>query len=267
LLRWYDRLAFHRRFFLGFLDLFLITCAFWAAFGLKFYDAEINDQLGQWYLNAFPHVLIIQFLCLYVFGLYRGVWRAMGVGDLVKVALAVWIAAAASYSLVVIRQPPVGTLSFFVIDCLLLGFCTAGMRSAYRILDYSHQHGVDHGGAALIYGAGRGGQLVLRELMQNTALGLRPIGFIDDDPQLLHRTIGGLPVLGSSHNVSAILDNHLVTAILISSKSIQAGHMKIVVEAGKDRGVNVFLTGLELHPIPQGIDSLNQATFSTRPAA
>jgi len=267
LLRWYDRLAFHRRFFLGFLDLFFIMCAFWVAFGLKFYDTEIDDRLAHWYLNAFPHVLITQFLCLYVFGLYRGVWRAMGVGDLVKVALAVWIAAAASYSLVVIRQPPGGTLSFFVIDCLLLGLFTAGMRSVYRILDYSNQHGVDHGGAALIYGAGRGGQLVLRELMQNTALGLRPIGFIDDDPTLLHRTIGGLPVLGSSKNVSTILDNHLVTTILISSKSIQSGHMKVVVEAGKDRGVNMFMTGLELHPISQSIDSLNQATFSTRPAA
>jgi UDP-GlcNAc:undecaprenyl-phosphate/decaprenyl-phosphate GlcNAc-1-phosphate transferase len=267
LLRWYDRLAFHRNFFVGFLDLFLIMCAFWAAFGLKFYDSEIDDRLAHWYLNAFPHVLITQFLCLYVFGLYRGVWRTLGVGDLVKVALAVSIAAAASYSLVVIRQPPGGTLSFFVIDCLLLGFFTAGMRSVYRVLDYSKQHGLDHGGATLIYGAGRGGQLVLRELMQNTALGLRAIGFIDDDPKLLHRTISGLPVLGNSHNLSAILDNHLITTVLISAKSIQADHMKEVVAAGRDRGVSIFMTGLELHPIAQGIHSLNQATFSTRPAA
>jgi UDP-GlcNAc:undecaprenyl-phosphate GlcNAc-1-phosphate transferase len=191
----------------------------------------------------------------------------MGIGDFVKVALAVWIAAAASYSLVVIRQPPIGTLSFFAIDCLVLGLFTAGIRCVYRVLDYSNQHGVDHGGATLIYGAGRGGQLVLRELMQNTALGLRPIGFIDDDPKLLHRTISGLPILGNSHNLSAILDNHLVTTVLISSKAIQADHMKEVVEAGKDRGVNIFMTGLELHPISQAIDSLNPATYSTPPAA
>src|SRR5262245_22947190 len=42
LLHWYDRIAFNRRFFLGFLDLFLITSTYWAAFGLKFYDAHLE---------------------------------------------------------------------------------------------------------------------------------------------------------------------------------------------------------------------------------
>jgi len=267
LLSWYHRLAFHRKFFLGFLDLFLIMCAFWAAYGLKFYGAEPDERLAPWYLNAFPHVLITQFLCLYVFGLYRGVWRAMGVGDVVKVGMAVWTAVAASYSLVVIRHPPGGTSSFFVIDCLLLGLLTVGMRSAYRILDYSNQHGIDRGGAAIIYGAGRGGQLVLRELLQNNDIGLRPIGFIDDDPQLAKRTMGGLPILGTGHDLPSILDNHLVTSILISSKSIKESRMSDVVQACKQRGVNVFLTTMELHPVSQNVESLNQAAVSTRPAA
>ena len=267
LLHWYDRIACNRRFFLGFLDLFLITSAYWAGFGLKFYDAQLGDQLTRWYLNAFPPVLITQFLCFYAFGLYRGVWRAMGISDLVKVALAVGAAVAASYSLVVIRNPPGGTLGFFAIDLLLLGLFAGGIRSSYRILAYSQQHGIDHGGAAVIYGAGRGGQLVLRELMQNSALGLRPIGFIDDDARLLKRTIGGLPVLGNSHNLPAILDNHLVTSILISSKSIKQDHMKEVVQACRERGVNLFVTGMELHPLAQEFEPLHQQTFSTPPAA
>ncbi len=87
LLRWYDLFAFGRRFFLGFLDLFLITSAYWAAFLLKFYDLQSIEQLTTWYVNAFPPVLITQFVCFYMFGLYRGVWRAMGVSDLIKVGI------------------------------------------------------------------------------------------------------------------------------------------------------------------------------------
>ncbi|HKT35030.1 MAG TPA: hypothetical protein VJR03_09375, partial [Nitrospira sp.] len=63
------------------------------------------------------------------------------------------------------------------------------------------------------------------------------------------------------------LDNHLVTSILISSKSIQANHMKVVVQAGRERGVNLFATGMELHPIPQNSEPVDQTAVSTRPAA
>jgi len=267
LLRWYDLFAFGRRFFLGFLDLFLITSAYWTAFLLKFYDLQSIEQLTTWYVNAFHLVLITQFVCFYMFGLYRGVWRAMGVSDLIKVASVVGVAAATSYSLVVIRHPPEGTMSFFVVDFLLLGLFAGGIRSGYRVLDYSHQRGVDHGGAALIYGAGRGGQLVLRELMQNAKLGLRPIGFIDDDPKLWNRTIGGLPVLGKSLDVPKILDDHLVTSILVSSKAIGQTRMKEVVQACKARGVSILMTGLELHPLEQECESLAQPNLSTLPAA
>ena len=103
--------------------------------------------------------------------------------------------------------------------------------------------------------------------MQNNDIGLRPIGFIDDDPQLAKRTIGGLPILGTGHDLPSILDNHLVTSILISSKSIKDNRMSDVVQAGKQRGVNVFLTTMELHPVSQNAESLNQAAVSTRPAA
>src|SRR5215831_5370326 len=184
LLRWYDRLVFDRRFFLGFLDLFLISFAYWAAFILKFYDFRLTGEWAIWYVNSFPTVLILQFLCFYVFGLYRRVWRAMGIGDLVKVGLATGAAVSLSCSLVMITHPPVGMLSFFVIDLLLLGLFAGAVRSVYRILDYSHQCDSGGSGSAVIYGAGRGGQLALREMRQNPMLGLKPIGFIDDDPKL-----------------------------------------------------------------------------------
>jgi len=264
LLQWHDRLAFDRRFFLGFLDLLLITSAYAGAFALKFYDAS-NDVVTVWYLDSFPTVLITQFLCFYLFGLYRGVWRAMGVGDLVKVTLAVGAAAAISYSLVVIRHPPDGTMSFFVVDVLLLGLFAGGIRSAYRLLDYSHERGTDHGRAALIYGAGRGGQLVLRELRQNAKLALNPIGFIDDNPALCNRTINGVPVLGKGQDVPAILDHHLIASLLISSKAIEEDRMKTVVQACKERGVVILVTGFELHPLLHDDEPLIAPTLSARP--
>lgn len=266
LLRWYVTFAFDRRFLLGFLDLVLITFAYWAAFLLKFQDARLTDELTVWYKNSFPLVLIVQFICLYLFGLYRGVWRAMGVGDLVKVALAVAAAATISYSLVVIREPPVGTISFFVIDLLLLGLFAGGIRSAYRLLDYSHQRDVGHGETALIYGAGRGGQLVLRELLRNTIPGLKPIGFIDDDSGLWNRAVNGIPVLGSSLDLPAILDHQMVSTLVISSTTIEETRLREVVQACKERGITILQAGFQFHPFQPEFESFTERTASPHPA-
>jgi UDP-GlcNAc:undecaprenyl-phosphate GlcNAc-1-phosphate transferase len=211
-------------------------------------------------------VLIVQFLCFYLFGLYRGVWRAMGVGDLIKVAVASSAAVAMSYSLVMIGHPPEGTISFFVIDLLLLGLFAGGIRSVYRVLDFSHQRSAGPEGTALIYGAGRGGQLVLRELMQNVMLGMRPIGFIDDDPKLRNCTVGGISVLGTSQDVPAILDSRLVTRVLVSSKTIEGDRFREVIQACKERGVIILVTGLEFHPVVVVEEPFVEQTVSSRPA-
>ena len=262
LLRWHAKFAFHRRFFLGFLDLLLITFAYWAAFLLKFYDTRFTDELKVWYESSFPTVLIVQFICFYLFGLYRGVWRAMGIGDLVKVALAVAAAAAMSYSLVVIRHPPVGTISFFVMDLLLLGLFAGGIRSAYRLLDYLHQPGARHGETALIYGAGRGGQLVLGELLRNTIPGLRPIGFLDDDSRLRNRAVNGIPVLGSSVDLPAILDHQLVSALVISLKTIEKTRLREVAQTCKERGITIIQAGFQFHPFEPDFESFTEQTAS-----
>ncbi len=263
LLRWYDQFAFDRRFFLGFLDLLLITSAYWTAFLLKFDDIRFSDEWTTWYANSFPMVLIVQFLCFYLFGLYRGVWRAMGIGDLVKIGLATGAAVAMSCSFVMIAHPPGGTISFFVIDLLLLGLLAGGIRSTYRVLDYSHQRDAGHGGNVLIYGAGRGGQLILGELIRNTFPGLRAIGFIDDDPSLRHRTVGGMPVMGSSGDVPAILDKQLISTLLISTRTIDEGRLKDVALACTERGVALLQAGFELHPFAPDGDVVAEQSSSS----
>ena len=47
--------------------------------------------------------------------------------------------------------------------------------------------------SVLIVGAGDGGRLVLREILRNPDLGLRPVGFVDDDPRKRGMRVDGVP--------------------------------------------------------------------------
>src|SRR5262249_21190778 len=112
LLRWYEQVKFNRLFFLAFVDMGLISLAYWGTFLLK-YDAPWPHELTTWYLNSFPFVLVTQLIVFYVLGLYRGVWRAAEVNDLIHVGIAVLPAVALGYVIAVLSVPPVGVFSFF----------------------------------------------------------------------------------------------------------------------------------------------------------
>ncbi len=249
LLRWYDQLSFSRLFFLGFLDIVLITAAYWGSFVIK-YDLHWSPDTKAWFLSNFPLVLMIQLGTFTALGLYKGVWRAAGVGDLVRLSLTVALSVALSYIVVeAVGIPPAGTLPFFCIDLLLLGALVLGSRCTYRVLDYADQRENLNGIGVLIYGAGRGGQLVLQELLQNPQLGLSPLGFIDDAPILKGRSVNRMPVLGSSGDLVSILESHPVSSIGISSDKINGDRLDRIINVCRERNIMVLHGRLQFEPV------------------
>ena len=79
--------------------------------------------------------------------------------------------------------------------------------------------------STLIYGAGGGGKLVLRELHQNRELHLDPVGFIDDDPAKQRLRVDGIPVLGTSDDLEAVASRMSVADLIISVREIEAARI------------------------------------------
>src|SRR6476659_4481314 len=71
----------------------------------------------------------------------------------------------------------------------------------------------------LIIGAGSGGQMVVRELKLNPDLGVRAIGFVDDDPGKRDMTASGAKVLGSTDEIAEILDRESPDEVVIAIPS------------------------------------------------
>jgi UDP-GlcNAc:undecaprenyl-phosphate GlcNAc-1-phosphate transferase len=248
LLRWYEQIKFNRLFFLGFVDTGLISLAYWGAFLLK-YDPPWASEITTWYLNTFPFVLVIQLVVFCALGLYRGIWRAAEVSDLIHVGIAVLPAVALAYAIAVLIVPPDGVFSFFCIDALALGALAVGVRSTYQILAYIRRREQITEGTALIYGAGRSGQLVLRELLQNPHLGFRPIGFLDDDATLWGRLVNRVPVLGSGDDLKTILASRSVSTLILAVNPEQDYRIRRVISLCHEQGIVVLQGCIQLVPL------------------
>lgn len=220
IMRWCERMIFTRVSSSGRVDVLLISLCYWLAFLLK-YDVAATSPPLQLYLMAFPFVMASQILALLSLGLYQTVWRTVGVSDLVIVSLSIWIAVLFSSIVLALFDPPFIIRGFLMIDGLLLQVTLLGWRGVQKVLRDVHRQNLPQADrTALVYGAGRRGVAMLEELMADPSLGLRVVGFIDDDPELRNLRIHQVPVLGSSQDLPEVVSSHNVSTFIVASNKI-----------------------------------------------
>lgn len=60
----------------------------------------------------------------------------------------------------------------------------------------------------------------MREFIHNPALGITPVGFIDDDPREEGKLVSGYPVLIDLNHLEQFLEGNSISGIVISTANI-----------------------------------------------
>ena len=101
----------------------------------------------------------------------------------------------------------------------------------------------------MIYGAGDGGEMVLRELKNNPDWDYTPIGFVDDDPMKKDKVIHGLKVFGGNGSLAAICREKNVQEILISFRNISPKRLEDVREICRETDISLKRAQLKIEPL------------------
>jgi UDP-GlcNAc:undecaprenyl-phosphate/decaprenyl-phosphate GlcNAc-1-phosphate transferase len=225
------------------LDAILIVVAYYAAYLLRFeggFEAEREN-----FLRTVTPVLGLQILTLAALGSYRGIWRYTSVQDLLHLCRAVTISVGVSvvYLLFATRFEALSR-AVFVVDWLLLILLVTGSRVAFRFMGERLQPRAATPRRALIYGAGDGGALALRELRNNAGLARQPVGFLDDDHNKRGRRINGLPILGGLDVADEIFATQQVQEVIVASHKISPERLERLGTLCAARGVLVTRASL-----------------------
>ena len=130
---------------------------------------------------------------------------------------------------------------FFLLALALL----VGARFLVHLVVEGRVHSFRGGKGArdvLIVGGGEGGRLVVRELVRNPELRLRPVGFVDDDPRKQGiKDEHGLKVLGTTEadDLARVLDEVEPDEVVIAIPSAPGTLRARVVTACRERGIPV----------------------------
>jgi UDP-GlcNAc:undecaprenyl-phosphate GlcNAc-1-phosphate transferase len=220
------------------LDVCLILVAYYAAYVIRFEQA-FQQHRSELY-SSLPIVLLVQLVTFAAFGLYRGIWQYTSVTDVLRMAKAVTVGTMVTMVVLVYTHSFRGfSRTVFILDWLLLIVLLGGSRASFRFLAEMFRLEPKSFQRVLIYGAGDGGELIVRELLNNPALQRVPIGFIDDDRGKHQTRIHGLPVFGGVEQLRELLSERRATELIVSSSKIRGNGLETVTEICHSFGVPV----------------------------
>jgi FlaA1/EpsC-like NDP-sugar epimerase len=216
-------------------DILVIPIAWFGAYWLRFNLDVIPPQFLKIGAQVLPLVVVVQGFCFWWFGLYRGVWRFASMPDLVRITKSVIVGTAvtaiAIFTVTGLEGIP---RSVFLVHGLLLVMLIGGPRFAYRWAKDRRLY-ARAGKKALIIGAGRSGEMLVRDLLRDPNREYEPIGFVDDDRAKLGNEIHGIRVLGNTEKIPDLAPG--IDVILIALPSARSKEMRRIVGICETTGV------------------------------
>jgi UDP-GlcNAc:undecaprenyl-phosphate GlcNAc-1-phosphate transferase len=220
ILRLLTELTYKRRLLEVLMDFFFIGLTYYLAFVARF-GLPLVPYNMRLYLQSLPLIIVSAYLAFFALGIYRGVWRYIGLEDMVQYAKAVGLSAVlAAGGLVILYRFEGYSRAVFMLYPLFLFLALAVSRVSFRLLDQMAGRRRQLQTKVLIYGAGDAGEMALRECRQNPKLGYELVGFLDDDPLKKGRRVHGVEVLGSLEQLDEILESSNASGLIVASQDI-----------------------------------------------
>jgi len=211
-------------------DIFLSAVSVLASYMMRLELIAIFPTYQVSLLWMLGIAVVVKPLVYYFFGIYRRLWRYASIRELVLILASV---STASMILGVAMMGLYGARFFIgfprsviIIDWLFTLIFVGGFRFVFRWIAETSSAAANssllhslHRKWVLVIGAGDAGAMVVRELLKNPQLNMKPIGFLDDDPEKQDSKIHGVPVLAPIDDIERIFKTRHVDEVLIAIPS------------------------------------------------
>ncbi len=203
-----------------------LLLAFWFRFNLGLIPSPYISKFWLIVGIALP-VHVVSF---YYFGLYRGIWRFASVPDLIRILKAVAVGALITFLILFIWQRLEGApRSVIVLYPFLLIAGLAFPRLLYRWMkDHHLGFAVRQGKRALIVGAGRAGELLVRDLLKDEQY--QPVAFLDDNRKKHGLDIHGVRVITGTDFFEEQVEQLNIEIVLLAMPTGSAALMRKLVD-------------------------------------
>ena len=247
----------YRELLISLIDLLIVAVSYFCAFfivTLNFRFSAMAELTVFSLLQGVVLLLACYFVSFMAFRINRSMWKYTGPSEVMHIVAAVIMAMILTLllrPLGPIRTQEVRTIVVTGMFVILLMCC---VRLAYRLLRRREAE-VNRTKNALIIGAGDGGYILCREIMQNRSIDAHVVGFVDD--ARVGKIVYGKKVLCDTLHMGKIVEKYEVQMALIAIPSASTKDIRRIYELC--RGLN-----LEVKIMKKGDSMLESADAKKR---
>jgi len=198
-------------------DLLWVPVSVVFSFWLRFNFDPIPTVHFKGMLLLLTCALLMQIMSYVYFKLYRGVWHYVSLMDMTRIVHSVFFGVLATFILVFVLTRLEGVpRSVLLLYPLFLMIGLVVPRIFYRWLKDRRGHllNVENKTPVLLIGAGRAGDLLLRDMLKGGDY--EPVGILDDDTLSHGKEIHGVRVLGSSRDLELFVHKMDVKMVMLA---------------------------------------------------
>jgi FlaA1/EpsC-like NDP-sugar epimerase len=172
--------------------------------------------------------------------LYLGRWVIGSVQELTDLA-ASWLGAAVAATAVGLSvEPEVMSASAFVGGNLLSLFLMVAPRMVWRRrLDSFLAPLSPTARRVIVFGAGEGGEQIVRSMIRDAKCGYAPVALLDDNPTKRHRSLYGVEVEGTRHDLVRVAQSSAADLLLVAIPSAGSRLIGEMYDLGRQAGLEV----------------------------
>lgn len=247
----------YRELLISLIDLLIVAVSYFCAFFIVTLNFRFSAMAELTVFSLFQGVVLLlacYFVSFMAFRINRSMWKYTGPSEVMHIVAAVIMAMILTLifrPLVPIRTQEVRTIVVTGMFVILLMCC---VRLAYRLLRRREAE-VNRTKNALIIGAGDGGYILCREIMQNRSIDAHVVGFVDD--ARVGKIVYGKKVLCDTLHMGKIVEKYEVQMALIAIPSASTKDIRRIYELC--RGLN-----LEVKIMKKGDSMLESADAKRR---
>lgn len=188
-------------------------------------------------------LLVSHHIFAYIFNLYHRAWQFASVREMISIAQAVTCSVLTSY-IIILMIFEFSFTRLMIITWMMHLILIGASRLSWRVVAY-HINGnyirTTTLTKTLVVGVGKGGSVLIKQMLESPAIGMNPVVAVDDDPLKQRMEVcGGVRVEGTRDDIQRLIKKYGIQKVIIAIPSLNKNELRKINELSLHDGVEVL---------------------------